>query len=280
MISKAYFFLILSILLIFWSSVTAAKGYCIEQWACVDIRGSETNPDFYLVNKKPFPITMTLLVSAKNMRSDNRVARKYTETMVLKGNNRVKVLSLKPNNTNRNTDYNYEFEWALGDMNAEHNDSYVYTLPFNRESKYRLVQGFNGGFSHTGSSRYAVDFAMPVGTPVLAARDGIVMDVVEKHNRGGSSRRYARYANYVVVIHNDGTTGEYYHLRKNGAAVDVGDVVQAGDLIGYSGNTGFSSLPHLHFAVYKAKSHGKFQSVPFRFEGDEQRRSRYRYGSR
>ena len=69
-------------------------------------------------------------------------------------------------------------------------------------------------------------------------------------------------------------------MRKNGAAVEVGDILKAGDLIGYSGNTGFSSLPHLHFAVYKAKSHGKFQSVPFQFEGDEKRRSRYGYGSR
>ncbi len=280
MISKAKLFLILFPLLAFWSSLTVAKGYCIEQWACVDIRGSETNPEFFLVNKKDFPITMTLLVSAKNLRGSEGLARKYTKTAVLHGNNELSVLKLKPDNPARRTDYNYEFEWALGDMNAKHNDNYRYTLPYAEDSSYPVVQGFNGGFSHRGASRYAIDFAMPVGTPVLAARDGVVMDVVEKHNRGGSSRRYARYANFVVVIHDDGTTGEYYHLRKNGAAVEVGDILKAGDLIGYSGNTGFSSLPHLHFAVYKAKSHGKFQSVPFQFEGDEKRRSRYGYGSR
>ena len=280
MISRANLFFLLTSLLIFWPSITAAKGYCVEQWACVDINGSETHPDFFLVNKKPFPITMTLVVSARNMRSDEQVTRKFTQTAVLKGNDSIKVLSLKPQDESRRTHYNYAFEWSLGDMHAQHNDSYRYSLPFKEGTNYPVVQGFNGGFSHRGSSRYAVDFAMPVGTPVLAARDGVVMDVVEKHNRGGSSRRYARYANYVVVIHDDGTTGEYYHLRKNGAAVDVGDIVQAGDLIGYSGSTGFSSLPHLHFAVYKAKSHGKFQSVPFRFEGDENRRSRFGYGSR
>ena len=270
----------LSPLLIMWSSLVTAKGYCIEQWACVEILGNETNPQFYLVNKKSFPITMTLLVTAKNMRSEKHNGRKYTETVVLNSHDRVNVLNLRPNNSSRRTNYNYEFKWALGDMNAKHNDTYQYTLPFSEKSDYPLVQGFNGGFSHRGASRYAVDFAMPVGTPVLAARDGVVMDVVEKHNRGGSSRRYARYANYVVVIHDDGTTGEYYHLRKNGAAVNVGDRVEAGDLIGYSGNTGFSSLPHLHFAVYKAQSHGKFQSLPFQFEGDNNKRTRRGYGSR
>lgn len=280
MISKAKLLLVFFSLLVVWPSLTFAKGYCIEQWACVDIRGTETNPEFYLVNKKAFPITMTLLVSARNMRSDKHVAKRYTETTVLNGFDRIKVLSLRPQSSSRKTQYNYEFEWALGDMNAEHDDTYRYALPFSEKSSYPLVQGFNGGFSHTGSSRYAVDFAMPVGTPVLAARDGVVMDVVEKHNRGGSSRRYARYANYVVVMHNDGTTGEYYHLRKNGAAVDVGDAVKAGDLVGYSGNTGFSSLPHLHFAVYKAKSHGKFQSIPFRFAGGQKTKKRYGYGSR
>ena len=223
---------------------------------------------------------MTLTVTARNLRSDEKSARRYTETAVLNGFDEINVLSLKPQNTSRRTNYNYEFDWALGNMYAQHDDDYRYKLPFSKSSKSRLVQGFNGGFSHSGASRYAVDFAMPVGTPVLAARGGVVMDVVEKHNRGGASRRYARYANFVVIMHDDGTTGEYYHLRKNGAAVNVGDKVEAGDLIGYSGNTGFSSLPHLHFAVYKAKSHGKFQSLPFRFEGDEQRRSRYGYGSR
>ena len=277
MLSRAVFpFLFLML----WSSFSQAKGYCVEQWACVEINGPQSHPEFYLVNKKAFPITMTLTVTAKNLRSEDMIARRYVETRVLNGNDRIKVLDLEPQHESRRSHYNYAFDWALGNMYAEHNDAYRYRLPFGESAKSRLVQGFNGSFSHRGSSRYAVDFAMPVGTPVLAARDGVVMDVVEKHNRGGASRRYARYANYVIIIHDDGTTGEYYHLRKNGAAVVVGDKVEAGDLIGYSGNTGFSSLPHLHFAVYRAKSHGKFESVPFRFEGDEQRRPRFGYGNR
>jgi len=107
---------------------------------------------------------------------------------------------------------------------------------------------------------------MPVGTAVHAARAGVVIDLVEKHSRGGASRKYAKYANYVVVMHDDQTTGEYYHLSKDGVVVTIGESVQAGQQIGYSGNTGFSSLPHLHFAVYKAQSLGQYQSLPFTFK--------------
>ena len=104
---------------------------------------------------------------------------------------------------------------------------------------------------------------MPIGTPIHAARAGIVIDFAEHQTRGGASREYA---NYLVTLHGDDTTGEYYHLRKNGVVVTQGEQVNVGQKIGYSGSTGFSSLPHLHFAVYRAKPFGKYQSLPFAFE--------------
>ncbi len=155
--------------------------------------------------------------------------------------------------------------WTPGVLNAHHDDSVRYFPPLSPIERYPLVQGYNGSFSHTGSSRYALDFKADVGTPVLAARDGIVIDVKSDSRIGGNSEKYADDANYVAILHDDGTTGEYYHLRYRGAVVARGDRVRRGALIGYTGNTGFSSLPHLHFAVYRARSHGRFDSVPIRF---------------
>ena len=154
-------------------------------------------------------------------------------------------------------------KWTVGRIDASHDNAYAYLSPLQPAGEYRIVQGFNGSYSHSGASRYALDFAAPVGTPVLAARDGVVIDTKDDGNQGGPSTHFAKHANYVVILHSDGTTGEYYHLKYKGVAVSRGQSVQQGQLIGYSGNTGFSSLPHLHFGIYVAKFHGKYVSVPF-----------------
>ncbi|GAA0853954.1 M23 family metallopeptidase [Aliiglaciecola litoralis] len=185
---------------------------------------------------------------------------------MIKGFEKLKVLSLQSANKQRAFYFGATvFNWSPGNMYAQHNDQYRYSLPYAANQKYPIVQGYGGGWSHNGASKYALDFDMPIGTPVHAAREGTVIDLTQHHRKGGAHRRFAKYANFVTVLHDDDTTGEYYHLRYQGAAVKVGDKVLVGDLIGYSGNTGFSSMPHLHFAVYKAKSHGKFESIPVQF---------------
>ena len=159
-------------------------------------------------------------------------------------------------------------KWTVGSINAKHDNNTRYSSPLQPVGAYPIVQGFNGSFSHTGASRYALDFAAPIGTPVLAARGGVVVDIKSDSNQGGDTPEYAKYANYVVILHNDGTTGEYYHLKYQGVVVARGQPVQKGQLIGYTGSTGFSSLPHLHFGIYLARYHGGYQSVPFKLEED------------
>lgn len=241
-----------------------AVAMCFDNWACIDVEQRGDTVEFWASNQRPFPFTATVMVRATNL-SHQGVERDYFEhTDVIEGNKRVLMLRLKRATAGDKYRFSDDFRWTPGNMHARH-DQQVYHYPFAPGEKYRMVQGFGGGFSHRGASRYAVDFAMPVGTPVHAARGGVVIDLVEHHNRGGASRRYSRYANFVNILHSDGTTGEYYHLKQHGAAVEIGDTVKAGDLIGFSGNTGFSSLPHLHFAVYRAKSHGNYESLPFSF---------------
>jgi murein DD-endopeptidase MepM/ murein hydrolase activator NlpD len=89
--------------------------------------------------------------------------------------------------------------------------------------------------------------------------------VVEEHDKGCWEDGCGQYANFIVVMHDDGTTGEYYHLQQDGSLVEVGDKVIAGQQIGLSGNTGHTTMPHLHFAVYRATNRARPQSIPVNF---------------
>jgi murein DD-endopeptidase MepM/ murein hydrolase activator NlpD len=142
----------------------------------------------------------------------------------------------------------------------------AYYLPFPAGYAHVCVQEGPGPFSHQGSQRYAVDFAMPVGSPVVAARDGRVIAVREDSNRGGRSPSFADDGNYVLVLHADGTRGLYLHLERDGALVSVGEDVRRGQRIARSGNTGWSAMPHLHFQVdARDPASGRWGSTPFRF---------------
>ena len=154
-------------------------------------------------------------------------------------------------------------------------------MPYASGRTYRVLQGYGSRFSHTGLEAYAVDFDMPEGTPVHAARAGVVARVEESHSRGCWDEPGCNAsANYIVILHTDGTTGEYYHLQQRGAYVNVGDSVRRGQLIGRSGNTGHTAIPHLHFAVYRASSWGNTQSIPVRFQSADGIISKLRRGGR
>jgi murein DD-endopeptidase MepM/ murein hydrolase activator NlpD len=249
-------------------------GQCLEDWACWEVRESHDRVEFWVKNLKEYPFTGSLDVKTRNLQGAKKRNR-YEETSVIAGHSEILLLTLYPKDRTRPVAYRDIFYWTPGILNARHDDGVEYQLPFADGERYPLVQGFGGGYSHHGASRYAVDFAMAVGTAVHAARSGTVVQTVAHHDRGGASRRYASLANYIVILHQDGTTGEYLHLMKNGVRVKVADEVQAGDLIGYSGNTGFSSLPHLHFAVYRPKPMGDFESIAFRFVDNARTRRRY-----
>jgi murein DD-endopeptidase MepM/ murein hydrolase activator NlpD len=131
----------------------------------------------------------------------------------------------------------------------------------------RLTQGWGGAFSHADAgNRHAIDLAAPEGTPVLAARDGVVMQVEDGFSAAGLDReRDGGRANLVRILHDDGTMALYAHLQP-GALVRPGQRVRRGARIALSGNTGFSVAPHLHFVV-QANRGLKLESIPFRMFG-------------
>ena len=141
--------------------------------------------------------------------------------------------------------------------------SFVYSLPFDTKKAHLLVQGYFGKFSH--KERAALDFKMKRGTKIVAARDGVVIRLKEDGDKGGWSPKYRSYGNNIVIQHDDNSRSGYWHLQKNGVLVNVGDTVKQGQVIGLSGNTGYTAFPHLHFIVWKSER-GNWQQVATRFK--------------
>lgn len=126
--------------------------------------------------------------------------------------------------------------------------SYIYDLPFSKGSKHLLIQAYNSKMSHT--KELSLDFKMKPGSKICAARGGVVIATKEDSDVGGLKDEYLSQGNHIIIIHSDGSQAMYWHLQKDGAFVNVGDTVLQGALIGYSGNTGYTAFPHLHFQVY------------------------------
>jgi len=106
-------------------------------------------------------------------------------------------------------------------------------------SKYLYSKGVYKSPSHNG-----IDLQASIGTPIMAANDGTVVAV-------GNQDKYcykAAYGKFIVIRHDNYLTTLYAHLSLQ--SVSVGDIVKRGEVIGYTGNTGYATGPHLHFTVY------------------------------
>jgi murein DD-endopeptidase MepM/ murein hydrolase activator NlpD len=129
-----------------------------------------------------------------------------------------------------------------------------------------VVQGAHSFFSHYGD--FAVDFKMKPGTPVHAARSGVVVFARSHFTNGGIGRKFVGKGNGITIRHSDGTYAHYWHLQHKGSLVRTGDTVTQGQLIGYSGSTGFSAFPHLHFEVTRQPRIGR-EEVPVVFKTEQ-----------
>lgn len=165
----------------------------------------------------------------------------------------------------------YRYEFLVGDPSAQHRPTRPYRAPFALANNFPVTQAYPDAVTHsTPDSRHAVDFAMPIGTDVFAARGGVVFDVAAASFTGGTDRtQNLSLANVVRILHDDGTYAVYAHLNWNSIRVRVGDHVERGEYIADSGNTGYSSGPHLHFVV--VRNAGMYmESLPVEFAGADQ----------
>ncbi|MEL0166728.1 MAG: peptidoglycan DD-metalloendopeptidase family protein [Pseudomonadaceae bacterium] len=177
---------------------------------------------------------------------------------VLPPRQQIRLVTLQPTG-NGEPHYDYRLEHALGDPRAQQTLTH-YPLPW-RGGPFRMTQGPGGRYSHTGpKGRYAIDIAMPVGTPIVAARAGQVVKI--ENNQTGRGNNPS--GNFVRLLHDDGTMGVYLHLKRGSVQVSEGQRVNPGQLLALSGNTGNSTGPHLHFVVQKNVGL-QTVSIPFEF---------------
>jgi murein DD-endopeptidase MepM/ murein hydrolase activator NlpD len=137
-----------------------------------------------------------------------------------------------------------------------------YVLPFPVGDSARLIQGNNGPYGHEGHAAFAFDFIMKIGSPVVAARAGIVVAIEERFR---DATRKPGEENFVIVDHQDSTFARYYHLTTDGALVAPGDAVAAGDTIARSGDSGASAGAHLHFDVTRECHKWGCSTIPIGF---------------
>lgn len=225
----------------------------------MNVRQDTTNGEYtmWIANRLPCPFQLYAKAPGMDTKFQERLPGK-SERMLI----RLPVDTLKKYPDFKDT---IEFNVTVGSPYAIPDSSYRYMLPYPQGKFYRLTQGNQGGFTHNKpSTRYAFDFEMPEGSTITAARGGMVVYVVERFSQGGIDESFRDKGNHLMVCHDDGTIAIYGHLKENGALAEVGDLVFAGQAIGLSGNTGFSTTPHLHFAVLVADSSiaVRFRNLP------------------
>jgi murein DD-endopeptidase MepM/ murein hydrolase activator NlpD len=181
---------------------------------------------------------------------------------------RAETAALRIHVINAHAGYRYQLRYTYvpGDYRAHHSSAAHYRLPFPDAMQFRVSQAFGGPGTHIDQQNfYAVDIAMPVGTPILAARDGVVMTIDNDFFGAGlDMAKYGDRANNIRIVHDDGTMAVYAHLQLESARVSVGDHVSAGQELALSGDTGFTRGPHLHFCVQR-NAEMDLVSVPFQF---------------
>lgn len=146
----------------------------------------------------------------------------------------------------------FSFRAGIGDPDQQVKSNTL-ALPYPKGNSYKLMQGYNSKPSHNSDySRYALDFDLQIGDTICAATSGYVVGVVEGYTKGGKSKKWRPYANFITLY--DPVSGiytQYVHLDHMGAIVELGDTIIVGQPIGISGYTGYSTNPHLHFNVLK-----------------------------
>ena len=191
---------------------------------------------------------------------------------VVPARSRATLLTLERRESAAEPRADYLYEFVAGPSGASHVPERPYRTPYALAQSFPVTQAYPDAATHqTPDSAHAVDFAVPVGTDVFAARDGVVFAVEGENFRGGlDTNRHGAEANVIQILHGDGTFAVYAHLNRSSIRVKPGDIVRRGDYIAESGNTGFSTGPHLHFVVLR-NAGMRLVSVPVAFEGQSGR---------
>lgn len=212
-------------------------------------------------NQYPGEVLLELTYTLVNM-----VVVSEVKPLVMAAGERRTIATFRVKDTRHPYNYQFAYQWNFGTPEAKHQAGVTYGLPYPAGQQYPVIQGNLGTHSHLNT--YAIDWSMPEGSPVVAARDGTVLAYHDKAVEGGNdpALRNNWKVNWVYLRHDDRTIGAYYHLKPFGVAVRPGQRVKRGQVIGYSGNTGYSTGPHLHFEVFRPAGARKNETFPAYFK--------------
>ena len=187
-------------------------------------------------------------------------------TVDSKGRQYFEIAKLIPTTDGR-WEYHYHYFWLPGRCSTIDSCSFLYSLPYKTES-FKVAQGYKGTFSHKEGSNdeFAIDWKMPIGTEIYSTRGGIVVGFRMDSDTGGSDSIFVNSANYVIIMHDDGTFANYVHLMKNSVIVKLGQKVKEGELLALSGNTGHSTSPHLHLSIFHNVNGHFRKTIPVKFK--------------
>ncbi|MGF1610511.1 MAG: M23 family metallopeptidase [Kiloniellales bacterium] len=236
------------------------KRDCQANLFCIEGLAFAGHAEIWLENLSDQVLTLALSLRAS---SD---AEAQWRRLVLERPGRHKLIEVA---VPRDSDWQvaWDYTYHPGRVPAQHDDSVTYHLPYASGEAHEVIQSYGGGFSHQGPLRFAVDWAMPVGTPVLAARDGVVIGFWEESDEGGPHPVRRGKENFLWIEHADGTVAHYLHLQQDGVLVARGERVSAGQVVALSGTTGYTTQPHLHFHVSSvALGKDALATFPVRFQ--------------
>jgi murein DD-endopeptidase MepM/ murein hydrolase activator NlpD len=225
--------------------------------------GIEREPEYFFINNIWGPVELELrLHDAENVSTDPPLPARF----VLAGQTEKRLLKIKATDPAKGFSFRLSYKQMIGPPITELPAEVDYFPPFPLGLQFPISQGFDNDVTHgKPPNQYAVDIVMPIGTPILAARGGKVMDMEDDFHGAAQQKRFLARSNQIRILHADGTMAVYAHLQPNSLRVREGTKVARGQWIANSGNTGFSNGPHLHFVI-QLNAGMTLESLPFRFK--------------
>ncbi|OHA84024.1 MAG: hypothetical protein A2937_02420 [Candidatus Yonathbacteria bacterium RIFCSPLOWO2_01_FULL_47_33b] len=216
------------------------------------------------VEKKNFLTLKSELADRKKIAEANKVAQaKLLAQTNSQESSYKKILNqkiaLKDAFEKELRDYESTLKFILDPTSIPSRGTKVFSSPFDnmRITQYFGNTAFAKSGAYNGSGHNGVDFGTPVGTKLKATLGGTVIGTGDTDVTCAG----ASYGKWILIQHNNGLASLYAHLSL--IKVSKNDVVSTGDLIGYTGNTGYSTGPHLHLTVF-ATAAVKVESRPSR----------------
>ena len=160
-----------------------------------------------------------------------------------------------------------EFQSAVPQLPGYNLD--LFPLAANFDGEFLCTQASGGRLTHFAhpSTYHAIDFRCPIGTPVLAIFDCLIVDLRnDSSNSGVHVSDLFNWNSVMIKAIDKDLYCEYVHVKRNSMRFKIGDMVKKGSIVCETGNVGFCPEPHLHMELHASKEPGA-ESIPILYEG-------------